>query len=103
MPPPELFIELCPYLFQRCKTDAADEAAAWALLEGAGGYSVVLQHHDAGSTMPPIPPGSVRLDSLQLPPGLEAEYAKMPAGSYARPPTWYWVPGSWADIGPWLS
>lgn len=80
---PELFIELCPYIFSRCNTTPEDEAAAWALLESHE-YTAILQHHDAGATMPKLPPEAVRLDGLKLPPEFEAEYEKMSHGSYAR-------------------
>ena len=80
---PDLFIELCPYLFGRCNTSPEDEAAAWALLENHD-YTVILQHHDAGATMPELPPGAVRLNGLELPAEFEAEYKKVPGGSYLR-------------------
>jgi hypothetical protein len=49
----------------------ADEAEAWGILE-ANQYDILLHHHDAGHTMPPVPPGAVRLRS---------------ARAYALPPT----------------
>eukprot|EP01051_Picozoa_sp_SAG22_P010113 SAG22_NODE_889_length_6648_cov_6.695984_5_plen_265_part_00 len=99
---PDLFIELCPYLFTRCNTSPEDEAAAWGLLEQHD-YTVLLQHHDAGEGMPELPPGSVRLDGRDLPEEFEAEYAKMPGGSYSRARTLYWVPPKWKDFEPYVT
>ena len=69
----------------------ADEAEAWGILE-ANQYDILLHHHDAGHTMPPVPPGAVRL-SGELPEGMLAEFAKVPSsGSYQKPGIFYWVP-----------
>ena len=80
----------------------ADEAEAWGILE-ANQYDILLHHHDAGHTMPPVPPGAVRL-SGELPEGMLAEFAKVPSsGSYQKPGIFYWVPNNWADVGPWVA
>ena len=55
--PPEVFLELCPYLWQRCKTKNADELQAWKLLKKHG-YTLYLHHHDNGYEKCPTLPKS---------------------------------------------
>ena len=58
---PELFLEVCPYLFARCGTTHAEERRAWGLL-AEHGYRLLVNHHDRGfDDCPPWPTGAVRV------------------------------------------